>query len=116
MSLRRPLPESKASESCACYATHSALFRIQNKEYAPLKIVQTEKKGFGVMAAADLPAYALCFSLVRTGLIDTSCRDALIMEYIGEVIAHNNFVRRLRDYSDSGIRHFYFMALQKDEV
>jgi hypothetical protein len=43
-------------------------------------------------------------------------RDALIIEYIGEVIAHNNFVKRLRDYAESGIRHFYFMALQKDEV
>lgn len=37
-------------------------------------------------------------------------------EYIGEVIGHSNFVRRLRDYGEEGIKHFYFMALQKDEV
>lgn len=40
----------------------------------------------------------------------------LVSEYIGEVIGHTNFVRRIRDYGDEGIKHFYFMALQRDEV
>ena len=30
--------------------------RFQQAEYAPIAIVQTEKKGFGVRASADLPA------------------------------------------------------------
>lgn len=44
------------------------------------------------------------------------CRDLLISEYIGEVIGHSNFLRRIRDYGEEGIKHFYFMALQRDEV
>lgn len=31
-----------------------AFIRFQRKEYAPIEIVQTEKKGFGLRAAEDL--------------------------------------------------------------
>lgn len=34
--------------------------RFQQAEYAPIAIVQTEKKGFGVRASADLPACVRC--------------------------------------------------------
>jgi hypothetical protein len=43
-------------------------------------------------------------------------RDTFIYEYIGEVIGHAAFSKRMKDYFDEGIRHFYFMMLQKDEV
>lgn len=43
-------------------------------------------------------------------------RDAFIYEYIGDVVSQPSFVKRMRDYADEGIRHFYFMMLQKDEV
>jgi hypothetical protein len=33
--------------------------RFAKKEYAPIEIVQTEKKGFGLRAAANLPKYAV---------------------------------------------------------
>lgn len=43
-------------------------------------------------------------------------RDAFIYEYIGEVVSHPSFMKRMREYAEEGIKHFYFMMLQKDEV
>ncbi|EGO02917.1 hypothetical protein SERLA73DRAFT_47203 [Serpula lacrymans var. lacrymans S7.3] len=71
--------------------------RFQRREYANINIVQTEKKGYGLRAAADLH------------------RDAFIYEYVGDVVSHPSFVKRMREYGEQGIRHFYFMMLQKDE-
>jgi len=44
------------------------------------------------------------------------CRDAFIYEYVGDVVNPFSFKRRMREYAEEGIRHFYFMMLQKDEV
>ncbi len=41
---------------------------------------------------------------------------SLIYEYIGEVVAERTFRKRMQQYASEGIRHFYFMMLQKDEV
>ncbi|KAK4048419.1 histone methyltransferase set2 [Microbotryomycetes sp. JL201] len=70
--------------------------RFQRKEYAPIDIVKTKKKGFGVRAKEDMSA------------------DTFIYEYVGEVIGPDAFARRMKQYAASGIRHFYFMALDRD--
>lgn len=41
---------------------------------------------------------------------------SLIYEYIGEVVKETTFRKRMQQYADEGIRHFYFMMLQKEEV
>lgn len=74
----------------------NALNRFQNKEYAPIEIVKTEKKGFGVRATQDLTS------------------DTFIYEYVGEVIGPAPFARKMKDYAQEGIKHFYFMALDKE--
>ncbi|XP_006455768.1 hypothetical protein AGABI2DRAFT_76781 [Agaricus bisporus var. bisporus H97] len=71
--------------------------RLQRKEYAPIEIVLTEKKGYGLRAEEDLP------------------KDAFIYEYVGDVVNPISFKKRMREYGQEGIRHFYFMMLQKDE-
>ena len=43
-------------------------------------------------------------------------RDTFIYEYIGDVVSHPSFMKRMREYAEEGIKHFYFMMLQKDEV
>lgn len=43
-------------------------------------------------------------------------RDAFIYEYVGDVVSQPSFLKRMRQYAEEGIRHFYFMMLQKDEV
>ncbi|EPQ55865.1 SET domain-containing protein [Gloeophyllum trabeum ATCC 11539] len=83
-------------DDCRCRA-YCQNQRFQRKEYAPIEIVQTEKKGFGLRAADDIP------------------RDAFIYEYVGDVVSHPSFMKRMREYAQQGIRHFYFMMLQKDE-
>ena len=38
------------------------------------------------------------------------------MEYVGEVLDYREFRRRSKQYSRSNLKHFYFMALNADEV
>ncbi|KAL1410857.1 histone methyltransferase set2 [Vanrija albida] len=71
--------------------------RFSKRQHAKVDIVQTEKKGFGLRAATDIPA------------------GALIYEYIGEVVVEKTFRKRMADYAEEGIKHFYFMMLQKEE-
>ena len=89
---------------------------MQRKEYANIEIVKTEMKGFGLRAAADLPKYTLPMPVVEEGTDLVCCRDTFIYEYVGDVLSHPTFVKRMRQYAEEGIRHFYFMMLQKDEV
>lgn len=72
--------------------------RFQKRQYAPIEIVQTERKGFGVRAKEDIS------------------RDSFIYEYIGDIIGEKKFQQRMKAYFDEGVRHFYFMMLQKEEV
>ncbi|OJT15697.1 Histone-lysine N-methyltransferase, H3 lysine-36 specific [Trametes pubescens] len=70
---------------------------FQRKQYAPIEIVKTEMKGFGLRAAENIP------------------KDAFIYEYVGDVVSQPSFLKRMRQYAEEGIRHFYFMMLQRDE-
>lgn len=71
--------------------------RFQLKQYSNVSVIKTEKKGFGLRADTDLKA------------------DDFIFEYIGEVIAEPAFRRRMHNYDQEGIKHFYFMSLTKGE-
>ena len=71
--------------------------RFQQKQYAQVSVIRTEKKGFGLRADADLQP------------------NDFIFEYIGEVINEATFRRRMVQYDDEGIKHFYFMSLTKSE-
>ena len=42
-------------------------------------------------------------------------RDGFIYEYVGDVVSTPSFQKRMRQYANEGIKHFYFMMLQKDE-
>ncbi|PLW20506.1 hypothetical protein PCASD_15566 [Puccinia coronata f. sp. avenae] len=71
--------------------------RFQKRQFAPIDIVMTPKKGFGMRLLSDLP------------------KDTFVYEYLGEVIGEKALHKRLKDYAMEGIKHFYFMQLQKDE-
>ncbi|KAF5683612.1 histone-lysine n-methyltransferase H3 lysine-36 specific [Fusarium circinatum] len=71
--------------------------RFQRKQYANVSVIKTEKKGFGLRADADLQA------------------NDFVFEYIGEVINEPTFRRRMIQYDEEGIKHFYFMSLNKSE-
>lgn len=68
--------------------------RFQLRQYAAVSVVKTEKKGYGLQAETDLQA------------------NDFIYEYIGEVINEPVFRRRMIQYDEEGIKHFYFMSLQ----
>jgi histone-lysine N-methyltransferase SETD2 len=62
-----------------------------------VSVIKTEKKGYGLRADTDLEP------------------GDLIFEYIGEVINEPAFRRRTIQYHEDGIKHFYFMSLNKSE-
>lgn len=71
--------------------------RFQQQQYASVSVIKTEKKGYGLRAGLDLRA------------------NDFIFEYIGEVINEAHFRRRMIQYDEEGIKHFYFMSLSKGE-
>jgi histone-lysine N-methyltransferase SETD2 len=71
--------------------------RFQRKQYADVAVIKTEKKGFGLRANKDMAP------------------GDFVFEYIGEVIDERTFRRRMGQYDDEGIKHFYFMSLTKGE-
>ncbi|KAF2660755.1 hypothetical protein K491DRAFT_14788 [Lophiostoma macrostomum CBS 122681] len=71
--------------------------RFQRKQYADVAVIKTEKKGFGLRANRTLKS------------------GDFIFEYIGEVIDERTFRRRMVQYDEEGIKHFYFMSLTKGE-
>ena len=85
-----------SDDECACGAACRNQ-RFQRREYADIDVIQTEKKGFGIRANADIP------------------RQSFITEYIGEVIEETTFRNRMHEYDGEGIEHFYFMMIQQGE-
>lgn len=71
--------------------------RFQRQLFADVTVIQTEKKGYGLRANTDLSP------------------NDFIYEYIGEVIDESRFRRRMVQYDEEGIKHFYFMSLSKGE-
>ncbi|KAF2478571.1 hypothetical protein BDY17DRAFT_313879 [Neohortaea acidophila] len=81
---------------CSCGTTCQNR-RFQQKQYADVSVIKTDKKGYGLRAENDLQA------------------NEFIFEYIGEVIGENAFRKRMQQYDEEGIKHFYFMSLTKGE-
>ncbi|ANB13852.1 histone methyltransferase SET2 [Sugiyamaella lignohabitans] len=84
------------NDNCTC-GDDCGNQRFQAKQYANVDVIQTELKGYGVRALEAIP------------------QNTFIYEYIGEVIDESNFRQRMETYKLEGIRHFYFMMLQKGE-
>ncbi|EQK98332.1 histone H3 lysine 36 (K36) methyltransferase [Ophiocordyceps sinensis CO18] len=71
--------------------------RFQRKQWANVSVIKTDKKGYGLRTDSDLHP------------------NDFIYEYIGEVINEPTFRRRMLQYDQQGIKHFYFMSLNKNE-
>jgi hypothetical protein len=71
--------------------------RFLRKQYSDVSVIKTDKKGFGLRANTDMKA------------------GDFVFEYIGEVIEERAFRRRMLQYDQEGIKHFYFMSLTKGE-
>ncbi|KAI8052543.1 hypothetical protein BDF22DRAFT_524931 [Syncephalis plumigaleata] len=83
-------------EDCPC-GNYCLNRRFQQREYAAVQAVKTEKKGYGLQALEGLEA------------------NAFVMEYVGEVLPQSWFVKRARQYAQEGIAHHYFMTLNNEE-
>lgn len=63
-----------------------------------MHVFDAEKKGLGLR------------------LLENISKDDFIIEYTGEVISESQFQKRKKEYSKTGVQHFYFMGLQNNEV
>ncbi|XP_075403353.1 histone-lysine N-methyltransferase SETD2 isoform X2 [Tenrec ecaudatus] len=72
--------------------------RFQRKQHADVEVILTEKKGWGLKAARDLPS------------------NTFVLEYCGEVLDHKEFKARVKEYARNKNIHYYFMALKNDEI
>lgn len=71
--------------------------RFQLQQFADVAVFKTEKKGYGLRAETNLAP------------------NTFIYEYIGEVINEPQFRKRMIQYDEEGVKHFYFMSLNKGE-
>ncbi|KHO00757.1 histone H3 lysine 36 (K36) methyltransferase [Metarhizium album ARSEF 1941] len=71
--------------------------RFQRKLWADVAVIKTDKKGYGLRTDSPLQP------------------NDFIYEYVGEVINEPTFRRRMLQYDNEGIKHFYFMSLSKSE-
>ena len=71
--------------------------RFQLQQFADVTVFKTAKKGYGLRADSDLRP------------------NEFIYEYIGEVIGEAQFRKRMVQYDEEGVKHFYFMSLNKGE-
>uniref|UniRef100_UPI003A9A6733 Histone-lysine N-methyltransferase SETD2 n=1 Tax=Homo sapiens TaxID=9606 RepID=UPI003A9A6733 len=72
--------------------------RFQRKQHADVEVILTEKKGWGLRAAKDLPS------------------NTFVLEYCGEVLDHKEFKARVKEYARNKNIHYYFMAPKNDEI
>ena len=76
--------------------------------------------GYDVIIEAEAGLMYMLASVLSTffsvWLILPPNRDTFIYEYVGDVVNNASFKKRMREYANEGIQHFYFMMLQKDEV
>lgn len=71
--------------------------RFQLQQFADVSVFKTAKKGYGLRADKGLRP------------------NEFIYEYIGEVIGEGQFRKRMIQYDEEGVKHFYFMSLNKGE-
>lgn len=84
------------NDGCGCDSKCSNQ-RFQTRDYANVSVFKTAKKGYGLRANVDISA------------------GRFIYEYVGEVIDEPRFHQRNAKYPTMGVKHFYFMSLEKDQ-
>lgn len=72
--------------------------QFSQRKYASLEIKRAGKKGFGLFAKEDLQA------------------GQFLVEYVGEVLDEEEYIRRKQFYEGSHQRHYYFMNIGNGEV
>ncbi|KIW24817.1 uncharacterized protein PV07_10507 [Cladophialophora immunda] len=71
--------------------------RFSKRQYADLSVIYQGDKGYGLRTDASLRS------------------QQFIIEYVGEVISEEVYLRRREQYREEGNEHDYFMFLQKGE-
>ena len=84
-------------DQCGC-GDYCLNQRFQRREYANISIFLTAEKGYGMRANVDIPAHSF------------------IIEYMGEIVDSEEYKARKQKYDAEGIKHFYFMMIQDNEI
>lgn len=82
-------PSCKFNDSCINK-------RFQKREYAKVTLGSTSLKGKGIFADENIK------------------KNQFIIEYVGEIINHNEMIKRMTQYASLGNPHQYIMAVEKN--
>ena len=82
--------EECSPENCPC-KENCMNQRFQRAEYCKLKVFSTKEKGFGILADQFIH------------------KGDFVIEYVGEVIEHDEFCDRMNDADDD--RHYYIISI-----
>ena len=72
--------------------------RFQRRQYSKFEVRRAGLKGFGLFALEDIK------------------KGAFIVEYVGELLDEEEYLRRKEYYHSVGQRHYYFMNIGNGEV
>eukprot|EP00252_Welwitschia_mirabilis_P017251 TRINITY_DN3823_c0_g1_i1.p1 TRINITY_DN3823_c0_g1~~TRINITY_DN3823_c0_g1_i1.p1 ORF type:complete len:1400 (-),score=307.70 TRINITY_DN3823_c0_g1_i1:652-4425(-) len=95
--LNRELCIECVPDACPC-GEQCSNQRFQKRLYAKVEYFRCGKKGFGLRVLENIPI------------------GSFIIEYVGEVLDLQEHEARQKEYAQKGQKHFYFMALSRDEV
>ncbi|GBF93173.1 histone-lysine N-methyltransferase [Raphidocelis subcapitata] len=95
--LNRMLCIECTEDFCPC-ESHCTNQTFTRKQYAKLSVRRAGPKGFGLFTEEALKA------------------GQFIIEYIGEVLEEEEYLRRKEYYNSTGQRHYYFMNVGNGEV
>jgi hypothetical protein len=71
---------------------------VQRRQYSKFEVRRAGLKGFGLFALEDIK------------------KGAFVVEYVGEVLDEEEYLRRKDYYHSVGQRHYYFMNIGNGEV
>lgn len=83
------------NKCCGC-GLNCSNQNFQKKKFKKVSVIKTNQKGYGLRADENINIYEF------------------IYEYSGEVIDDNTFRKKMVEYNNSNIKHFYFMMLKND--
>jgi len=91
---------------------------FQKRMYPPLYTFNTGGKGWGLKVETDLKKGTLivdCWIIVKWWRVIETVGD-FVIEYVGEVIDHGEFLTRLKSKQDAKDESYYFLTLDNNRV
>lgn len=93
---------------------HKTMYRKQTTSLL-LSMIVCSRELLWLGSFTCILSLSYCANLLQS-IFSTNSRGAFIREYVGEVLGCKEFKHRAKQYARDHLKHYYFMALNSDEV